>query len=182
MARRGLSQLGRSVPPALDRLGDGTAEGARGPMCEGHEPLARSARVCAGHPGQAHARREAQDVCIRAARCARAGAAGRTLACYAGKVDAPWACRRVAGVEPSRQLGSACRASPVGARCAAGQWRGGQGEERAVCGGRPLEGSEFAHLSPGRRFRRPSRAARPRHVVAEPSTRPQLWRVGLNIV
>ena len=84
-ARRGPGQLGRSVAPTLDRLVDGPAEGALGSTREGHEPRARSARACAGHPGQAHAGREAQDVCIRAARCARAAAAGRTLACQAVK-------------------------------------------------------------------------------------------------
>jgi hypothetical protein len=67
---------------SLVRLGDGPAERARGHTRESHEPRARSARACAGHPGRTHAGREAQDVCIRAARSTRCrGAAGRTLAC-----------------------------------------------------------------------------------------------------
>jgi hypothetical protein len=75
------SSVGRWRSP-LVRLGDGPAERARGHTRESHEPRARSARACAGHPGRTHAGREAQDVCIRAARSTRCrGAAGRTLAC-----------------------------------------------------------------------------------------------------
>jgi hypothetical protein len=58
-----------------------------------------------------------------------------------------------------------------------GQSRGGQGEERAICGGRPLEGPDFAHLSPERRVRRPSRAAPPR-LVPSASDQLAMYTVG----